>query len=795
MQHSRTQTIPGLPVRLTSIVGRASVIDAIGAALEECRLVTIVGPGGMGKSTVALAAAEQRQARTGGIARLLDLAHCRDGGDVLPYVVGALNLPPQRGLNARAVAEHLADQSPLLILDNCEHVIDVVAALAGEIIDRTRGVFLVATSREALRVPGERVIRLSGLPTVPPGEAAGAAEARASPAVTLLVERAAAIDARFALSDADVSAATRLCRRLDGIPLAIELAAARLDTMSVTEVVAALEDGFSMLTGGLRTATPRHRTLEATLDWSFATLSDAERLVLVSLSVFRGAFSLTQALAVATAPGQTTGHVARCVGDLVAKSLISFQPDREGRRYRMLETTRHYGRRRLAERPDAARIRRRHAVACLDQLTGARHDLQRMRRDLWIDRYGALVADVQVAIEWAFSQEGDRQLGEALVSRAVPLGEQLVLPHTYFRRLEQVADQSATADAGADPAIAALGPPLAHIRIQIHGDLRGGQAIVQRMAGLQQKASARVPEVVTAEFGAALLSGQYPAALGFAREIGTIGSARDDPALIMLAERCSAQANYYLGNFSTAAEQAQRVLDCPFEYLPHSMNNHRITMRGVLATCAAMRAEIDMALSLVEEAVSLGRKDNPLTLCVALVLAAVPVAIWAGDVQRASDWLGEARAVAARSGAAYWSLSVEQLARAVGCMRGDRDHGPAAPELEARIGTCVLDMLTTFSPALFDRHTLERVQIGLVGWNAAEVRRIHVQRTMQQAPAQALEELQDLEAMARDQGSDFWLARIEASMAALASRSGSDLSSLRARPVTPPMAAPDGRRQ
>ena len=246
--------------------------------------------------------------------------------------------------------------------------------------------------------------------------------------------------------------------------------------------------------------------------------------------------------------------------------------------------------------------------------------------------------------------------------------------------------------------------------------------------------------------------------------------------LMMLAERCGAQANYYLGDFSLAEEQARRVLDCPFEYLPHSMNNHRITMRGVLGTCAAMRADTDLAMGFVEEAVRLGRKDNPLTLCVALVLSAIPVALWAGDRRRAGDWLAEAQEVAARSGAAFWTLSVEQLARAVAVMRGERDDGCPDADLEGKIGTCVMDMLTTFSPALFDRRTHDRVRQGLVGWNAAEVQWVHALHMTPQSPVRALGQLQEAAEIARRQGSSLWLERIEASMAELATSSRSDLT-------------------
>ena len=748
-------------------------MQTVGALLDGHGLVTIVGPGGIGKSTLALATATGREQALTGHARFLDLAHCRDGKDVLPYVAGVLDAPAPRGSGPKGIAEHLRGRSALLILDNCEQVIDAVAELVGELVSRAPGIRLLATSREALRVPGERVMRLSGLDIAPLDDGIGAAEARDYPAIGLLIDRASGLDADFVLKDGDVPAAIALCRRLDGIPLAIELAAARLDTMGLAELAARLEQGFSLLDGGLRTAMPRHRTLEAMLDWSFSALAEPERAVIAALSVFRGAFSLDAALAVVIGPGQTTGTAARCTGDLVAKSLIAVRADPDGRRYRLLETTRQYMALRLAERPAAGAVRQRHAAVCLDLIAGARDDLTRLPRDVWVERYGALVGDVQDAIEWAFSPEGDWTLGTALVAAATPLGEQLVLPASYFGQLAMIIDRAAPDAAEDDPVMAKLVLPLLHARVHLDGDLGTGRAIVQRMAA---ERDARQPEVLAGAVGAALVTGDYPDAIRLAQDIIDMGSLRDDLALRTLGERCAAQASYYLGHFARASELAQRVLDSPFEYLPLSVNNHRITMRVILGNAAAMAGDMDRALDLAAQAVALGRRDNPLTLCLALVLGAVPVALWAGDARRARGWIEEATTEAGRCGAAFWQMSAQQLATAVPPAAAGAARAPD-PGLAEKIGHTVFDMLPTFAPDLLTPAALRRVLDGTVGWNAAEIRRIDALGRRGERRDRSLDQLREAAGLARKQGARLWFQRIEGSLALPAEPSGRKIRS------------------
>lgn len=767
----------GLPMRLARVIGRDAAIDALDAALNEHRVVTVVGPGGIGKSTVALATAERRIGRRARGVRFLDLAVCRESSDVIRYAAGALDLDPGRASSPEALAALLSGQALLLVLDNCEHVIDAAAELANQLVMAASDVHLLTTSREALRIAGERVYRLPSLEVPPFDEAIGADEAQQYSAVALFFERAAAATSRFELLDADVPVAVEICRRLDGIPLAIELAAARVDTFGVRQLAARLDDRFQLLTDGRRTAMPRHQTLAATLDWSYATLSESERAVLTRFCAFRGAFSLSAAITVVGDEEFTPAEIMQAVADLAAKSLLAAQPSEDGVRYRLLETTRHYGWQKLVQRPDRNDVLRRHARACLDQLAGAREDLLRLRREQWTRRYGALVADVQDALEWAFSADGDPSIGFSLTAGAAPLGEQLVLDQDYFRRLDEVVTSSDGEDEQTKVEVAQLGHALAHAQIQLRGDLRSGRATIERIAGAQDPSGERLPEVMAAEVGSALLSGEYPAALRISGEIEEFAIAQGDAGLEMLAARAAAQANYFLGNFADARVLAKKVIDSPFEYLPHSMNNHKISMRVVWASCAAVQDDFTTALDLSKEAIRLGRLDNPLTLCLALALGGIPVAIWTGQEALARDWLAEAREIADRSAAGYWQRTVEQLARAADIVWGTGEFQPGDPEAEDMIGPTTFDMLPTFSPVLFSERTLGRVKAGTVGWNAAEVLRLAAMRAAARQPAQAVEDLLCAARLAQNQGAVLWSRRIDNCLVQLAPLQQADLSS------------------
>ena len=350
-------------MQLSSFVGRAGELAELAAAMARSPLVTVTGPGGVGKTRLALqAAADQLPSFSDG-AWLCELHPAGDGETMAQAVLAALRARPRPGLStAGSVVEFLRTRSALLlVLDNCEHLAAAAAALAADILRGCPGVRILATSQQPLGVGGEQVFGLRPLSLPPPD--AGMAAAAASDAVSLFAQRAAAARSDFSLSPSNVAAVGEICRRLDGIPLAIELAAARVAALRPAEIAGLLDERFRLLTRGRADAARRQQTLQATVEWSYALLGEAERRVFDCLGVFPASFDAAAAAAVAGTDGLQRWDVLDSLTSLVGKSLVA---EEEGpgqtSRYRLLETMRAYARQQLAA-GELGRLRRRHAGA------------------------------------------------------------------------------------------------------------------------------------------------------------------------------------------------------------------------------------------------------------------------------------------------------------------------------------------------------------------------------------------------------------------------------------------------
>ena len=441
--------MPGnLPVQSTSFVGREEQIAEIARLLPSARLLTLTGAGGCGKTRLALRVAARESPAYDDGAWFVDLAAVADGESLPQAAAAALGVREVPGQAiVETVLDHLRDRSILLVLDNCEHVVNAAAQLADGMLRTCPRVRILATSREPLRVGGEVTWRVPSLSL--PASGASLADAMRSEAARLFVERAQAAVPDLTLAAADLPALEEICRRLDGIPLAIELAAASVRAFSLSDIAVRLDDRFRLLTGGSRTAMPRQQTLRATVDWSYALLSEPERAVLRRLSVFAGGWTLDAAEAVA---GVGVLDLPGLLASLIEKSTVVADRHAGAMRYRLLETIRQYARERLREAGEERRTRERHLAYFLalaeqaelklrgPEASAAFERLEQEHDNLRLALEGALQWDPEAVIELAAAlawfwwdgshhAEGRRWLARVLAANPAPAAARMKALH------------------------------------------------------------------------------------------------------------------------------------------------------------------------------------------------------------------------------------------------------------------------------------------------------------------------------------------------------------------------------
>jgi predicted ATPase len=398
--------LPGnLPVQPTSFVGRSDELRDLGEALGRAHLVTVTGVGGAGKTRLAVQVAADLLPGFAEGAWLCELAVAVDADTLAQVVASTLGVVQRAGRSLeQSIVEVLASSRLLLVLDNCEHLLDPAGRLAAAILAQCPGVRVLATSREALAVAGEQVWPLRSLDL--PTPASGLDDASASASVRLFCERAAAVRPGFVLSVANVAAVAEICRRLDGMPLAIELAAARVTAMTPAEIAGLLGERFRLLTGGRRSAVERHQTLRAVVDWSYGLLSEKERVVFDRLAVFAGGFTLEAAAAVTSGDGVEGWDVVDAVGGLVAKSMVVAEPgEEEHTRYQLLETLRQYGQERLDQEGCSDRWRRRHADYFATFAAEVGRGLRGRDELVWRERLLGDLDNLRAAVVWGLDTD------------------------------------------------------------------------------------------------------------------------------------------------------------------------------------------------------------------------------------------------------------------------------------------------------------------------------------------------------------------------------------------------------
>ncbi len=652
--------LTNLPEPASELIGRDAQLGEVADLVQAHRLVTLVGAGGIGKTRLSLEVGWRLLARFPDGVWVAELGPLSDPELVPVTVATALGLTLASGtLSAERVAAALGTRQLVLVLDNCEHVIEAVARMAEGFLRASPGARVLATSREPLRVPGEYVYRVPGLEVPAEGVAPGADLLKVA-AVTLFVARARAADPRFSLDLHHAALAAAICRRLDGIPLAIELAAARAPALGVEVLTARLDDRFRLLAGGLRTALPRHQTLRATLDWSYELLPESERVVLCRLAVFAGGITLESASAVAADARIAGPDVVDRLANLVTKSLVTAEVGHPVAHYRLLYTTRAYALEKLTETGELEALSRRHAEYHRDLFERAAAQWEARPVGEWLVEYGRQIDNVRAALDWAFSPLGDRAVGVALTVAALPLWIQLSLMDECHERVETalsgIASESST---GQRP------------RMQLHAAL--GLSLLYTKGNSTQTVAAWTNALALADslddteyrlralFGLWTCRVSIPecqAALELARRFFSLAQQTRSTDL-PVGDRMIGVVLHYQGDQPGARSHIERMLDNYVAPVHRSRSlrfqiDQQVAARAFLARVLWLQGWPDQALrtaqSNVEEARAIG---HPLSLCYALE-AASAVALFAGDLAAAERLVATLLSDARKHGFGAW---------------------------------------------------------------------------------------------------------------------------------------------
>jgi len=669
--HTATAAAPSPPSRMTNLpeavselIDRETELGQITAMVIEQRLVSLVGAGGIGKTRLALEVARHLLPRFPDGVFVAELGPLSRPELVPATVASALGLTHvAHTLSDEGVAGAVGTKKLLLVIDNCEHVIEAAARIAEALLGASPGVSLLATSREALRVSGEYVYRVPSL-DVPGEDTQDVEDVFRYAAVRLFVSRAHAVEPRYVAGGPVAAATVAICRRLDGIPLAIELAATRTAGFGVAGVAARLDDRFRLLTGGSRTL-PRHQTMRATLDWSFELLSDSERVVLCRLAVFVGAFTLDAASAVAAGVDIPASEVADSVTNLVGKSLVSTDVGGAIVYYRLLETTRAYAREKLNESAEFDHVARRHAEYFRDLFEHAEAELETRPIAEWLGAYRPHIDDVRLALDWAFSPRGDAGVAVVLTAAALPLWTHLSLVTECRERAEQAIARLGHQVPG-DPRrdmqlYLALGLAT---NLQTHG---GGQEMnaaltkALELAEIRNDTRCRL-RAIHGLYVHRLTTGDYRDALSLGEKFRAVATETGDPSDVATGSQLIGLALHILGDQPGARRHLEPLVGLRF---PTARTSHvilyqfdqRVLVDGPYARVLWLQGLSDQAMRLTESLVDYARSnDHGLSFLHTLIFTACPIALWVGDLTTADRHMRLAFDLAARHALEIWKV-------------------------------------------------------------------------------------------------------------------------------------------
>jgi predicted ATPase/DNA-binding winged helix-turn-helix (wHTH) protein len=796
---TRTSGAPpasNFPPLISRLVGRAAAAQFVQDLVSAYRVVTLTGPGGIGKTALAIKAARYLLPDFEDGGWIVELASLSDPGLVPSTVASTLGLKLTGEISAEAVARAVGGRHLLLVLDNCEHVIDVAANLAETLTRLCPRTTIVATSREVLRIDGESVYRVPPLEVPAPGQAAPDYIMQYS-AVELFVARTKALNGGFSPHAEDLASIATICRHLDGIPLAIELAAASAAALGIEQVSAGVRDRFALLTRGRRTALPRQRTLRATLDWSHELLPETERRLLRRLAVFAGGFTVDSAAAVMADAGLDAAMVADCIANLVTKSLIALDPTPGVTRWTLLETIRAYALEKLVEHAEADIAAEHHALYFRDLFTPQARGARSSLSDEDLARHVREIDNVRAALDWSFSSAGDQAIGIDLTVAYAPV----------WRHLSQMSECSERCER----ALLSLEPHVtANMPLRMELQINLASAIFITMGPPEQAKALLIEALATADAlndlnaQAGALSmlisiyfsrGEYGRAQIAAERIEQIAHRIGDPIHLRFAYQQMAATLLTRGRSREAQQYLERVLR--FSAAPgdrrdaiYYNSNDQAADRATLAAALWMQGFTDHALN--EARLSLKElqgADHPLLLCRTLY-GISRMSTMTGDFATADREIARLIEVAKGSNAHLWETAAHFLKGKLLVERGEFAQGLLVLHdafetcdrtgwhisYEEYKGALALGLAGTGRLdealiALDDAMAADRKGADGRGWYAPELLRIKGEVLLQQAADQLVLAAEDCftqaAQMAREQGALFWELRVALSVARL----------------------------
>jgi len=787
---SRLVHVSNLPTPLTRVIGRAEIIATIAERVPQRRF----RPGGIGKTTVAVAAAETRSGSYPDGVWFVSLGSLQDAALVPSAVSAALGSKRGVGDPLSSLLAWLRDKRALIILDSCEHVISAAAAITEAILKAAPQIAVLATSQEPLRAEGEWLLRVPPLEVAPEISGLTAAEALGFSAVELFNERATAALDSFVLTDADAPVALEICRRLDGVPLAIELAAAQVDGLGIRGLAGALDKRLAVLTRGRRTAPPRQQTLRATIDWSYELLSESERHLLCCLAVFPTGFTSEAAAAVVCGHRDALIVVSEGIAGLVTKSLVSRDAAAPMARWRLLQTIRAYAREKLAQRGEASAAGRRHAEFFRDLVVPtATNPALRISNDDVV-RYGREIDNIRAALDWSFSPEGDAAVGVVLTAAFAPVWLHLGLVAECGARAERALDLLA-------PDFELIAP----LRMQLHLGFGVALFFTTGSGEKTRAALAKALEIaeylddVDAQLGAArglfacsLVNGEQRIAQRLAARFSELANRKGDAADVLVGDRLVGAAMHYAGDQPKARYHIERVINlyvAPSDprYTTWFLSEDGVVARAWLARVLWLQGLVDQAKQNAQICADDAQTvEHQLSLCYALGWALCPIALRTGDLALAEQSLATLIDVATKHNYPSLTRLGPCLEGALLIKRGETSRGLrllyAAHDIShgaqfavhfsgflgdlaeglAGIGCCA-EALTMIDRGLdqYDRDGLR--------WCMAELLRIKGEVLLQTADDQSISAADNCfhEALevAREQGALFWELRAAMSLA------------------------------